>query len=140
MSEELHKNGPCTVIDGSLYDFNLNIVENLSVIIDVSGEVLTLLKYGEKEMVSEYYQLMIDRYTEVRLYDMIAGIQFISFDVETGFCDYDKMTKAKFTVDELCTLLNWMHNSISTKQFIELINSNEDFIHKKLKELSELGF
>lgn len=140
---DLHKNGPCKVRDNSIYGFCDNLIENPAVIIDMpdnDDDVITMHKYGSKSGITDVFNNMREKFAAIGATDMADSLQLISFNVQTGFADYDAMSQAKFTPDEICTLINWLCNAIPKKNFTELLTGNEAAMHEKLKTLAEIGF
>lgn len=140
--DELHKNGPCKVQYGSIYSFSGNMIEQPAVILDISKDptdILTVLRYGSAKDIKSTYDVMHDRYTRAGFTEMAENLTMITFDTVTGFTDYDRMTGAKFTTDEICTLINWLNNAITIKDFNALFES-EETAHKKLEQLMSFGF
>lgn len=139
---ELHRNGPCKVQYGSLYDINGCMIEHPAVILDITkdpDDILTLHRYGQADAIKGTYDTMRDRYVRAGFTEMAENLVMITFDTLTGFADYDRMTGAKFTTDEICTLINWLLNTIHVKSFNELLVS-EEAAHAKLAELMSFGF
>lgn len=142
---KLHQNGPCRVFQGNMYGFNGYIIEHPSVILDMSDKdkpdgILILLKYGSDEHIKPLFEDMREKYKSAGLNKIADNLTFISFNTVTGFANYDRINNAKFTIDEICTLINWMQNAISAKSFIELIESDETTIHERLAQLASFGF
>lgn len=137
-----HQNGPCTVSYGSMYGFNGSIIEHPTVILDIpkdTEEIVTLHKYGSEDKIKPLYDEMQSKYKAHGFDEMAESLTLISFNTLTGFANYDKMTQAKFTTDEICTLINWLNNSIYVKSFIEFIQSDEAAMHKHLAQLASFG-
>lgn len=139
-TKELHRHGPCKVMHGSIYGFNGCMIENPAVVFSMNDNDFVIYKYGPRDKLQTYYDNAVQKYLNNGFEDMAKELQILSFSVQTGFIDYDKTTNAKFTVDEICTFINWMNNSIPVKRFQELISSSEEGMHERLAELSELGF
>lgn len=137
-----HRNGPCTVSYGSMYGFNGCMIENPSVLLDVDMEDdrVVLVKYGPKDGIKEYFDNMVQRYKANGFDNLVDSLRFISFNTLTGFPEYDEMTKAKFTTDEICTMINWLNNHISAHQLNDLFTADESTMHERLKQLAEIGF
>lgn len=141
-NKELHRNGPCKVQYGSIYGFNGCMIENPAVILDITkdpDDILTLHRYGSADAIKSTYDNMHDRYIRAGFTEMAENLVMITFDTITGFADYDRMTGAKFTTDEICTLINWLGNAISVKSFNELFVS-EETAHAELAKLMSFGF
>lgn len=142
----LHKNGPLKVEYGSIYGFTGNMIENPAIILDIpdesadDSEIVTLHKYGNTESMQKAYETMHTRYENAGCEDMVKSLTLIVFNVQTGFADYDKFSGARFSPDEICTLINYLNNSITIKQFRELFYVEEDRMHARLAELASIGF
>lgn len=137
-----HKNGPLTVQYGSIYGPSGNLIEHPAVILDVAenpGDILTLLRCGSAESIRGIYDGMRERYLHAGLTEMAESLVMITFDTVTGLADYDRMTGANFTTDEICTLINWLGNTIQVKDFNALLES-EEISHAKLAQLASFGF
>lgn len=137
-----HKNGPLTVQYGSIYGPSGNLIEHPAVILDVAenpGDILTLLRCGSAESIRGIYDVMRERYLRAGLTEMAESLVMITFDTVTGLVDYDRMTGANFTTDEICTLINWLGNTIQVKDFNALLKS-EEISHAKLAQLASFGF
>ena len=117
-----HSIGPCIVKNGILYDYFEQPIKDPTVLLDVGGNTVVLLKYGTKYMESDlFFKLGFDEIDKFKL---------ISFNVSSD---------AKYTVDEICTFINWANNTIYVKDLAICISSEEQ-MHKKLSELMEIGF
>lgn len=144
MDENLNKNnshsighsmGPCVVKNGILYDYFKQPIKDPTVLLDIGENTVVLLKYGTKDKVKNYYKNMLSKYMKSDLldklgFDKIDKIKLISFD---------ESQNVKYTVDEICTFINWVNNTIYTKDLAICISSEEQ-MHKKLNELMEIGF
>ena len=137
-----HQHGPCMVQYGSIYDMEGLMVEKPAVILDISEDpedILHMLGYGSAENIRKKYDTMREKYIAAGFPKMAETLVIIRFDTLTGFADYDRMTDAKFTTDEICTLINWLCNSIYVKDFNNFLVS-EDAAHNKLAQLASFGF
>lgn len=138
-----HENGPCTVSYGSMYGYNGDMIEHPAVILDMSQdpeEILILHKYGPEDKIRPLYEEMQAKYKAFGFDEMAESLTLISFTTITGFPDYDKMVQAKFTTDEICTLINWLNNCIHVKSFTEFMQSDEAAMHARLAQLASFGF
>lgn len=138
-----HQNGPCTVSYGSMYGYNGCMIEHPAIILDIpkdTEEIVTLHKYGPEDKIKPLYNEMQSKYKALGFDEMAESMTLISFNILTGFADYDKMTQAKFTTDEICTLINWLNNSIYAKNFIEFTQSDKAAMHAHLAKLASIGF
>lgn len=143
MAKTLHENGPCTVMYGSIYGFNKCMIENPAVIIalpESDDDIVVLYKYGPVDRLSGIYDDMREKYEAAGFKDMADALVLINFNTSSGLADYDKTTGAKLTSDEICTLINYMNNSIPLKTYKKLTAFDEAGLHTKIKELTEYGF
>lgn len=130
-----HSIGPCIVKNGILYDYFKQPIKDPTVLLDVGGNTVVLLKYGTKDKVKNYYKNMLEKYMKSDLFfklgfDKIDKFKLISFNVSSD---------AKYTVDEICTFINWVNNTIYAKD-LSICISSEEQMHKKLNELMEIDF
>lgn len=142
MDNYTHKYGPLITKYGSLYSLNGCMIENPAIIINVPEEdddIVTLLKYGSSDNIRKKYTDMCNSYKNNGFQEFMDDLKIMEFNTLTSFSEYDKITGANFTTDEICTLINWLNNHISVKSFKELFSSEEN-MHKTLSELATLGF
>lgn len=142
MDNYTHKCGPLVTKYGSLYSSNGCMIENPAIIINVpekDDDIVTLLKYGSADSIRKKYMDMCNSYKNNGFQEFMDNLKIMEFNTLTSFNEYDKITGANFTTDEICTLINWLNNHISLKSFNELFSSEEN-MHKTLSELAALGF
>lgn len=141
-----HQNGPLKTEYGSIYGFNGNMIENPAIILDIpeetddDSEIITLHKYGNAEDMQKIHKTMLAHYINAGFDDMAKSITLIEFNTLTGCADYDRFSGAKFSTDEICTLINYLNNSITIRQFKELFEGEEMHIHERLAKLASFGF
>lgn len=143
MAETLHKNGPCTVMHGDIYDFNKCMIKNPAVIIALpenDDDTVTLHKYGPADRLSGIYDDMRKKYETAGFKDMADALVLINFNTLSDFADHDRITDAKLTSDETCTLINYLNNHMYLKTYKTLTALGEAELHAKIKELAEYGF
>lgn len=143
MIKKLHENGPCTVMYDSIYGFNKCMIENPAVIIalpESDDDTVTLHKYGPADKLSDIYDDMRKKYETAGFKDMADALVLINFNTLSGFADYDRITDAKLTSDEACTLINYLNNHICLKTYKTLTVLDEAGLHAKIKELADFGF
>ena len=92
-------------------------------------------RYYKCWIVCFYNKNMLEKYMKSDLFfklglDKIDKFKLISFNVSSD---------AKYTVDEICTFINWVNNTIYVKDLAICISSEEQ-MHKKLNELMEISF
>lgn len=142
MDNYTHKCGPLVTEYGSLYSSNGCMIENPAIIINVPEEdddIVTLLKYGSSDNIRKKYTDMCNAYKNNGFQEFMDNLKIMEFNTLTSFSEYDKITGANFTTDEICTLINWLNNHISVKSFKKLFSSEEN-MHKILSELATLEF
>lgn len=138
-----HQNGPLTIVDDIIMDVFGNIINEPAVIADIDptpGAMLTLLKFGDKSRVEKHYLASQAHFAAKGLSELFKYHNLLVFHPVTGFADYDNAQHAVFTKDEICTLINWMNNSIYVKQYEELIYMSVDEAKEKLADLAACGF
>ena len=120
MDNNIHERGPLVTKYGSLYSLNGHMIESPAIIIDIPEEdddIVTLLKYGSADNVRKKYMDMCNSYKNNSFQEFMDNLKIMEFNTLTSFNEYDKITGANFTTDEICTLINWLNNHISAKSF-----------------------
>lgn len=139
-----HENGPCKVSYGSIYGYSGCMIEQpISIIIDIpedENDVITVHKYGTQSQLQPTYDRIQSQYRKNGFDNIADNLVLITFNAISGFADYDKMTNAKFTTDEICTIINWLNNTIYAKSFHAFTQLDEPAMHARLRELAEFGF
>lgn len=107
----VYMNNPCLVID---------------------KETGTLLKMGDEltSNIKKYYDTMMSQYFELGIDIDESDIVFIKLDRYNGVLD----------IDEICTLINYMHNSIGKERMNALLEMDDSSLKAKIKELQDIGF
>lgn len=140
---EKHEHGPLKMDGDTIIDIFGNIIDTPAVVIDLCDEpnaLATMHAYGSEDKVTFRYQTMCGAFHTIGAHDMENDLRMITFHAVTGFPDYDKSQNAIFTKDEICTVINWLHNVIPVKQFKELMTMPIEQARQKLANLAACGF
>lgn len=138
-----HQNGPCTVQYGSICGLDGYEIESPAIILCVPNEtddIVLLRKYGPVSKIAETYEKMRQKFISMDCRDDADELVLITFNAVSGFADYDKVSGAKLTPDEICTIINWLSNQISVAQYKDLMQKDEASLHEKIKKLYDFGF
>lgn len=123
----MHNIGNLTVINNKITNkMTKATIEHPSMIINI--ETGTVLKYGDTDWMERYYQEICTKY-------MKAGLNAETF----VFIKFETYLE-KLDIHHICTMMNYMCNSISAKQMKELFAMKEMELKTKLEKLQELGF
>lgn len=117
--------------DSILCRFNPTFRISSTIAIVYDRETNTLLKVGAISDTYEYYETMCSQYLKHGLCGVANSIRFVTLGAKgDGVC---------FTLEEICTLVNWFQNSGTD---INSIIDNPDMtdVRNKIKHLQELGF
>ena len=145
MNIEKHSIGPWYMKDGSMFNKANNIMldEDIAILVDLDGESSTLLKIGRYENVLNRFNELIERYSLINQHQMYTTLEVIKFNVMFEGTDFNpagyKPDGHNFTVDEICTILNWFGNCIGEQMEIFLKLPLEE-AKAKIKSLQEIGF
>lgn len=127
MSTSLHTNGPWSVENGLMVNKYGACTNNPAVCIDkTTGSVL---KCGDDDMIRKYSATAIDSYIKCGFTDMANSICIITFD-----------RYGTLNIDEICTLMNYMQNSIGPDKMNTLLNMNPVEIKAEIKRLQSIDF
>ena len=123
-----HENGIFTVEDGSIFCKMTNtIIENPAIMIDM--ETGGVLKNGDVSIVAPYFHTFCERHKKMGMEEELKWFKVITFE-----------KYGAFSADELCTLMNYMRNSIGPEKMAALLNMDEKDLKEKLQKLSEIGW
>lgn len=123
-----HENGMHVVECGSIINKSSgNIVENPAVCIDMNTG--SMMKVGDMGMVESWYNTAVHRFLQNDMTKDAESLQLIKFE------KYEKLSQ-----DEICTMMNYMANSIGEEKMKELLSMDEAALHEKLARLAEIGW
>lgn len=148
MDIQKHQNGPWYMNCGSMFNkYNKGIMldDDIAILIDSCPEDDTgsLLKVGKYENVSNYFNTLIERYSTMNHHQLYKDMSIIKFNVMYEGTEYNpagyKPDGHNFTVDEICTIINWFSNHIG-KQMDWFLKLPLDEAKAKIASLQEIGF
>lgn len=133
----MHECGPCTISNSKLISYNKEVICNPAILLDVCDNTVVLLKYGEQDFINDYYNSMVNGYLELGCSSFIEHLTIINLSDALQFNVI--ADKGLLTLDEVCTIINWLSNHPSEKVIKEKLGDGCT-IHDNLKQLSLLGF
>lgn len=142
MIKYTHKLGALYTSNGSILsrtDPSIMLDENIAVCIAVDNDenTISLMKYGNYDSVSSYYKNSIKKLIDSGLEELASEWKLLTFNTA-----YPELCFApdgyNFTIDEICTLLNYWCNVSLTSADI-LLMSVDDAKHK-IKSLADFGY
>lgn len=128
-----HEFGNLTTLDGMIIgkqEHNMTYYANNPCIVIDKGSG-TLLKMGDQTTnpLDAYYQTTVDRYNK-------AGFTYIANDlILINFDRYQTLN-----IEEICTLMNFMMNSIGPEKMNALLNMAEPELKSEIKRLTDMGW
>lgn len=143
-----HTIGPWYVENGSMLNRNNSqmLDEDIAILIESCPEddLGVLLKVGTWDKVSKYYEETVDKYNTMWMPNAYKDMRLIHFNVKfDAIPEHDIPEFApegyNFTVDEICTIINWFYNHIGAKmdEFLKLPLSEAKL---KIQSLQKIGF
>ena len=136
----MHKNGPYFVENGSIYSmYNSGFMLGEEPTILVDGDVGTLLKVGNKDTVTNYYNVIISKYTNIGCLDLANGIRLLNFNIQYEDERFG-IQNFELTVDDICTIINWFSNSIGSEKMNWFLNLDLESVKNYIKTLQDIGF
>lgn len=137
-----HEIGPWYTDNGSMISRITHTIldEDIAVCITVDADdnSLILHKIGKMEFIKNYYDTAVQRLAGIGCQDLANEWKLISFNVqypEFNFAPEDY----NFTIDEICTLINWWNNSPGAEGS-KILTMPIDDAKDKLEMLSRIGF
>lgn len=138
METKPHMNEPLYLENGSIAsEYHNSLYGTLAIIIDTNSGCLH--KYGEADMVKEYYSTMVAKFNTIDS-EMAKDLVYIEFNPKTGNNSLDEYLNAQLSKDEICTLVNYFMNSIGPDMMNKILSMDADTLHKKLQSLADIGF
>lgn len=126
-----HENGPWSLENGMFINAYVSDACTNDPAVYIDMEDGTLLKSGDASMVKDYAGLHTSELLRNGFSDMAKGLTVIEFD---------RYPSAKLTADEICTLMNYLQNSLGAEKVQALFQMEEEKLKEKLKALYEIGF
>lgn len=122
-----HENGPFEEIDGSVYcKLTGTILEHPAILVDL--ETGTVLKNADEDIVKAYFGTFCSEILKIEP-KSVYNYKVIVFDKYRNL-----------SVDEICTLMNYMRNSIGPEKMRELLSMRPEHLKEKLNKLVEIGW
>lgn len=118
-----------SVYNGSIYDSNTRIIEELAFILDKTGG---MMRWGEKENVERHYTHMMKKYRAIPgLEEFADNLILISFDKYT----------TTLSNEDICTLGNYIINCSSNgEKILSILNMSKEDMVIYIKKLKEIGY
>lgn len=137
-----HEIGPWYTDNGSMISriTHTMLDEDIAVCITVDADdnSLILHKIGKMEFIKNYYDTAVQRLASIGCQDLANEWKLISFNVQ--YPEFNFAPKGyNFTIDEICTLINWWNNSPGSEGG-EILTMSIDNAKDKLAMLSRIGF
>lgn len=127
---KLHEKCPYTTYAGMMMLKDMtNCMNEVAVIIDT--ETGTLLKVGNPDGINDYFNKAIKKYHDAGLSYCCEGWKCIVFD---------RYHYAFLDIDGICTLVNYMMNSLGPEKMNELLLMSETELKEKIEILQSIGF
>ena len=136
----MHKNGPYFVNNGSIcsmYNNGFMVDEDTTILVDLA--VGTLLRVGKKEIVTNYYNVIVEKYTKLDCLELLEEMKLITFNICYPNLEY-KPDNYNFTIDEVCTIINWFSNSIGAEKMKWFLSLNLNDAKQHIECLQGIGF
>lgn len=123
-----HNNGPWYVEHNAICNRHSNAcTNNPAVLIDTECGIV--LKSGDKSMIQNYMHTAASEYLDKKMVSIAQTLTVINFD------QYRTLN-----IDEICTLMNYMQNSIGPRKMNELLTMSETALKAEIKRLTQYGF
>lgn len=124
----LHTIGPFQTIQGSIIKDN-QLYDKPAILIDADPTMHTVLKIGNTELVTNYYNTMVAKYTEINCLDLIKNLKLIILD------------KTKMlSNDDICTIFNTCMNCTGHKVLNALTSMDYNKLQAEIKTLQSIGY
>lgn len=124
----LHEIGPYTVSDGSLI-YEDYIINEPTILIDVDSDMKTLLKVGNKDFVTNYYNTMVAKYTARGWTNMTETLTLIILD-----------NTQMLSTDDICTVINAALNCTGHPILDAMVANDVTKLHDEIIRLQEIGY
>lgn len=142
MSKITHEIGSWFVDNGTMINriTGLHLDEDIAVCYssNADDEIFSLHKVGKSENVELYYNKAITKLIANGFSDLANEFKTFKFNIKYPELNYTP-NNYNFTIDEVCTLINWWSNSPGYNG-IGILTMSLDEIKAKLEKLQEIGF
>lgn len=129
----MHERGRLKTWEGMVVSNNKNTeiyMNNPVVILD--KDTGTLIKMGDSltSGIKDYYDKMISKYRDLGMVSMCDSMVYLEFDRYNGVLN----------IDDICTLINYMNNSIGAEKLNKLLSLDEGSLKLEVQRLQDIGF
>lgn len=129
----MHERGRLKTWEGMIVSNNKNIeiyMNNPVVILDT--DTGTLIKMGDSltSGIRDYYDKMVSTYKDLGMTSMCDSLLYLEFNRYNGVLD----------IDGICTLINYMSNSIGAEKLNKLLSLDEGSLKLEVQRLQDIGF
>ena len=124
----LHEIGPYTVLDGSLIHEN-HIINEPAILIDAEPDMKTLLKVGNKDFVTNYYNTMVAKYTARGWTNITETLTLIILD-----------NTQMLSTDDICTVINAALNCTGHPIIDAMIANDITKLRDEITRLQKVGY
>ena len=129
----MHERGRLKTWEGMVVSNNKNTeiyMNNPVVILD--KDTGTLIKMGDSltSGIKNYYDKMISKYRDSGMISMCDSMVYLEFDRYNGILN----------IDDICTLINYMNNSIGAEKMNKLLSLDEGSLKLEVQRLQDIGF
>lgn len=136
-----HTNGPYRVENGSLLLPTGNMInDNISICLSINtkdGHII-LHKIGTTEFVKKYHQNTVRKLLHAGLTDTANEYKCISFDIRYPNLKFTP-DGYNFTMDEVCTIINWSINCPNDNGS-DILSMSLDEIRANIQKLAIAGY
>lgn len=138
----MHEIGPWYTDNGSMISRITGTIldEDIAICISIDADdnLLIAHKVGKMKQIRTYYDTTVQKLVSRGCQELASEWKLISFNVQ-----YPEFSFApegyNFTIDEICTLINWWNNSPGTEGS-KILSMSIDEAKDKLEMLSRIGF
>ena len=121
-------------ITGTMLDEDIAVC----ITIDANDNSLILHKIGKMAFIKDYYDTAVQRLASIGCQEIANEWKLISFNVQ--YPEFNFVPEGyNFTIDEICTLINWWNNSPGAEGS-KILTMSIDDAKDKLELLSRIGF
>ncbi len=124
----IDRDKPLSVYDGTIYTQDGIGIDNMAV---VFSKFAGLVKYGDIELIRNYYSEVTKTYREAGYNDMAEDLGIIEFDRLSGVLD----------VDEICIFVNYMIMcSANADKIMKMLSMRKAELKNEIAKLKKCGY
>ena len=138
----MHEIGPWYTDNGSMVSKITGTIldEDIAICISIGADdnLLTAHKVGKMKQIRTYYDTVVQKLVSIGFQEFASEWKLISFNVQ--YSEFNFAPEGyNFTIDEVCTLINWWNNSPGAEGS-KILSMSADDAKDKLEMLSRIGF